>query len=102
MKRKKSKNKNLNNNNELIENNSSIKIKDSLISTFQYGIGIIVLMSLVTWCKYHWTWIDQLYETENERLEKIDNDWSSAYTQLINWCKSETIEDKNSINNKNT
>jgi len=100
MKRKQSKNKNLNDNNELIENNSS-KIKDLLISAIQYGIGIIVLMSLFTWFKYPWTWIDQLYETENERLEKIDNDWGSAYTQLINWCKSETIEDKNSINNYN-
>ena len=85
---------------ELSDNSKLQKIKDFIISTLQYSIGIAVIMSLFTGFKYPWKWIDQLYETKNERIEKIDNDWKSAYLDLINWCESETIE-QNNLNKKN-
>ena len=44
--------------------------------------------------KYPWKWIDALYETENERLEIIENSWNAAYTPLIRWCAENTANTK--------
>ena len=57
-------------------------------------IGITVVLSIFSGFKYPWKWIDALYETENERLEIIENSWNAAYTPLIRWCAENTANTK--------
>ena len=53
-------------------------------------IGITVVLSIFSGFKYPWKWIDALYETENERLEIVEDSWNEAYTPLIRWCAENT------------
>lgn len=58
-----------------------------IIKSWCYGIfWVVVVVSIFSGFKYPWKWIDALYETENEKLEIIANNWSNAYSPLITWC----------------
>ena len=56
-------------------------------------VGITVVLSIFSGFKYPWKWIDALYETENERLEIVEDSWNAAYTPLIRWCAENTALD---------
>jgi len=68
---------------------------EKLKSIGYWIIGITVILSIFSGFKYPWKWIDALYETENERLEIIENSWNAAYTPLIRWCAENTANTAN-------
>lgn len=58
-----------------------------IIKSWGYGIfWLVVVLSIFSGFKYPWKWIDALYETENERIQIIANQWNNAYRPLVTWC----------------
>ena len=98
MKRKKRRSKKL-----IEENKTPISIdinkKENPILENLKAIGywifaLSVIMSIFTGFKYPWKWIDAIYETENEKLEIIQNSWDAAYTPIIRWCAENSSNTK--------
>ena len=98
MKRKKRRSKKLIEENETPISIDINKKENSIIENLKsigYGIlGISLIMSIFTGFNYPWKWIDATYETENERLEIIENSWNAAHTPLIKWCAENTANTK--------
>ena len=68
-----------------------------IIKSWGYGIiSIVVILSIFSGFKYPWKWIDALYETENEKIEIIENKWNNAYRPLIAWCANNSQFKKSS------
>ena len=81
-------------NNFLNDENKENKTLEVLKIIGGWIIGITVVLSIFSGFKYPWKWIDALYETENEKLEIIANNWNKAYTPLIRWCAANTAENE--------
>ena len=70
----------------------SVKIDPEVFNEVQkdknatLSAAIVVILSIFSGFKYPWKWIDALYETENEKIEIIENKWNNAYRPLIAWC----------------